>query len=37
MWEAVPEHPVGDFRMVDVSGSSDDKTLDKIIVPFKGL
>lgn len=37
MWEAVPEHPVGDFRMVDVSRSSEDKTLDKIIVPFKGL
>lgn len=37
MWEAVPEHPVGDFRMIDVSRSSNDKTLDKVIQPFKGL
>lgn len=37
MWEAVPEHPVGDFRMIDVSRSAEDSSLDKIIQPFKGL
>lgn len=37
MWEAVPNHPVGDSRMIDVSKSANDKNLDKIIVPFKGL
>lgn len=37
MWEAVPEHPVGDFRMIDVSRSSEDSSLDKVIKPFQGL
>jgi len=37
MWEAVPDHPVGDFRMIDVSNSATDKTLDKVIKPFTGL
>lgn len=37
MWEAVPGHPVGDFRMIDVSKSVNDTTLDKIIRPFRGL
>lgn len=37
MWEATPKHPVGDFRLIDVSDSRDDKALDKIIQPFKGL
>lgn len=37
MWEAVPDHPVGDFRMIDVSRSALDGKLDKIVAPFKGL
>lgn len=37
MWESVPEHPVGDFRMIDVSHSATDRSLDKIIKPFPGL
>lgn len=37
MWEATPTHPVGDFRMIDVSNSADRKELDKIILPFNGL
>ena len=37
MWESVPDYPVGDFRMINVSGSEKDKSLDKIIKPFSGL
>lgn len=37
LWEATPDHPVGDARLIDVKGSERIQSLDKIIKPFKGL
>lgn len=37
LWEATPQHPVGDFRMINVAESATMSKLDKIIIPFKGL
>ena len=37
LWETTPEYPVGDFRFINVTKSGKDKSLDKVIKPFKGL
>ena len=39
LFETTPEHPVGDLRFINVTANDPykDKSLDKIIEPFKGL
>jgi hypothetical protein len=37
IFEITPEYPVGDCRFIDMKGVYEDKSLDDIIEPFKGL
>lgn len=37
LFESTEKHPVGDFRFINVADSANNKELDKLIVPFKGL
>jgi hypothetical protein len=37
LFEITPEYAVGDRRFIDMTGVFKDTSLDKIIVPFKGL
>lgn len=36
-WETTPEHPVGDFRFINVTSRLTDKSMEKIIIPFSGI
>ena len=37
LFETTPQHAVGDLRFINVTHSSKDKELDKIVKPFPGL
>jgi hypothetical protein len=37
MFECTPKYAVGDERFIDMAGVYEDKSLDSIIIPFRGL
>lgn len=37
LWESTMDYPVGDFRLIDISGSENKAKFDKIIKPFSGF